>query len=310
MTNTSHLDFGPLFSEADSKFNRSVELNELSVSYSNVLFTSAIAKCLDFNKLAQKTDSVMPSFFLVPNVRTMCEELIYCSLFRHFGQQRSDELAMGLNHLAFLKNIHAQTRFFALNNQMQPSLGGFIDSAKQKVGIKQATKAGNKVWKRLIDTNNRYPPSIQQLSHKVGLETTYDYVYHLTSNFVHFNPPQLFRTGWESDEGTFSFCVENFNEYFSYLARFLGALVFLGYCYLDSNKFEPNLANQYADTIANQLTSNFRWPEITTYEEMNEAVPNNIFYRPLMTVMRGDDTNAMPDILAELKGLANLGSMS
>ena len=203
MTNTDHLDFGTLFSDADPKFKRSVELDELRVSFSDVLITSAIAKCLDFNKVAQKTDSVMPSFFLVANVRAMCEELIYCSLFKHFGQQSSDELAQKLHRLALCKDIHAQTRFFALNNQMQPTLGGFTGSAEQDADIRQASKAVHKVWKRLglIVQNNRCPPSIQRLSRKVGLETTYDYVYHLTSNFVHFNPNQLFRTGWGPDEG-------------------------------------------------------------------------------------------------------------
>ena len=228
MTDSDHLNFGSLFSDADSNFTRSAGLDDLRASFSNVLITSAIAKCLDFNKYAQKVSSNTPGFFLVANVRAMCEDLIYCSLFRLVGQQTSDELMKKLNHLALLRNVYAQTRFFALNNQLQPTLGSLKDSTEQNAAIEQVSAAVNDVWKRLglIQAGERRPPSIWRLSRRVGLETTYDYAYHLTSNFVHFNPGQLFRTGWGPMDGPFSFCVDNFKEYFSNLARFLGALVF------------------------------------------------------------------------------------
>ena len=312
MTNTDYLDFGSLFSDADSKFTRSAGLDDLRASFSDVLITSAIAKCLDFNKFAQETDSHTPAFFLVANVRAMCEELIYCSLFRLVGQQSSDELVKRLNHHALLRNVHTQSRFFALNNQQQPTFGSLAESTEQEAAIEQASAAVNDVWKRLgvIEARDRRPPSIWRLSRKVGLETTYDYAYHLTSNFVHFNPGQLLRTGWGPMEGPFSFCVDNFEGYFSNLSRFLGALVFLGYCRLASDKFEPDAANQYVDTITIQLQGKFRWPEITTYEEMNQTWPNSIILRSLMTVMRQEDPNAMSNVLCELRGLASLSAVS
>ena len=123
-------------------------------------------------------------------------------------------------------------------------------------------------------------------------------------------PDAVFRTGWGPMEGPFSFCVDNFKGYFSNLARFLGALVFLGYCHLASDKFEPDAANRYADTIAIRLQGNFRWPEITTYEEMNETWPDNLIVRSLITVMREDDPNAMPEVLSELRALSSLSLVS
>ena len=312
MTNSDHMDFGNLFTDADSNFTRSAGLDDLRASCSHVLITSAIAKCLDFNKCVQETGSGTPGFFMVANLRAMCEELIYCSLFRLIGQPSSDELVKKVNHLALLRNIRAQTRLFALNNQLQPALGSFTDSTEQKAAIDQASADVNDVWKRLglIGKNDRRPPSTWRLSREVGLETTYDYAYHLTSNFVHFNPGQLFRNGWGPMEGPFSFYVGNFEGYFSNLARFLGALLFCGYCHLASDKFEPDAANRYADTIAIRLQGNFRWPEITTYEEMNQTWPDNIIVRSLMTILREDDPKAMPDVLSELRGLAKLGPVS
>ncbi len=305
MTDSDHLNFGSLFSDADSNFTRSAGLDDLETSFSNVLITSAIAKCLDFNKIAQKTGPNSPGFFLVANMRAMCEELVYCSLFRLVGQQPSDDLVKKLNQLAHLKNIQRQTRFFAVNNKQQPTLGGFEDSTEQEAAIELASAAVNDVWRQL-----GLNPNIRELSSEVGLETTYDYVYFLTSNFVHFNPTQLFRTGWGDVNGPFTFSVDNFEGYFSYLARFLGVLVFFGYCHLASDKFERDAANRYVDTIAFRLQGNFRWPEITTWEEMNTTWPKNIILRSLMTVKREDDPNAMPDVLSELRGLAKLGLVS
>ena len=104
-----HLDFRALFSEADAHFVRSADIGDLESSFSGVLVTSAIAKCLDFNNQANKgaTAEAPSSFFLIANARGMCEELIYCSLFKRLGQQRSDALAKRLNNLALQKNVLA-----------------------------------------------------------------------------------------------------------------------------------------------------------------------------------------------------------
>lgn len=309
---TDQLDFASIVADADANFSRSTGLDDLAASFSEVLLTSAIAKCLDFNKLAHGNGLDTPGFFLVANVRAMCEELIYCSVFRHVGEQDADELAKGLNHLALLRNIHAQTRFFAMNNKLQPTLGGFTGSSEQNAAIEKASTAVDDIWKRLglMKAKHGRAPSTFRLSRTVGLETTYDYMYHLTSNFVHFNPGQLFRTGWGPMEGPFTFCVDNFEGYFLNLARFLGALVLLGYCRLAAERFEAEAGRRYADSVAARLQGNFRWPEITTYEEMNRAWPDSVIERSLMTVVRQDDPNAMPDVLSELRGLDSLGSVS
>jgi len=206
-----HLDFRALFSEANAHFERSADLRDLKTSFSEVLITSAVAKCLDFNNQANKGDTTEApsSFFLIANARAMCEELIYCSLFRRIGQRTSDDLAMRLNDLARKRNVLAQTRFFAHNNPAQPTFGGFADSLKLDEAIRQAARELRSQWKSCGFT--RVPPSVQEVSEKVGLTTTYGYTYHLTSNFVHFNPGQLLRTGWgPGNEGPFTFSIQNF----------------------------------------------------------------------------------------------------
>ena len=301
-----HLDFRALVSEADAHFVRFADLRDVKTSFSEVLVTSAIAKCLDFNNQANKGGAAEApsSFFLIANARAMCEELIYCSLFKRIGQRRSHDLVVRLHDLALKRNVLAQTRFFAHNNPAQPTFGGFTDSSKLDGAIRQASRELRSQWKSCGFT--RVPPSVQEISEKVGLTTTYGYTYHLTSNFVHFNPGQLLRTGWGSEkEGPFTFSIQNFEGYYINLARFLGAIFFLGYCYIAPDKFQGDVASEYARLIQSRLQSNFRWPEITTYEEMNQTWPENILERAMMTVVREEDPMAMPDVLSELQGLAS-----
>ena len=71
MTDSDHLNFSSLFSDADSNFTRSAGLDDLRASFSNVLITSAIAKCLDFNKYAQKNRLEHPR--LLPGGQRTCD---------------------------------------------------------------------------------------------------------------------------------------------------------------------------------------------------------------------------------------------
>ena len=93
MATENHLDFGNLYADAEAHFTRSVELDDLKGNFSSILLTSAIAKCLDFNQVVYDPRSNVPSFFLVANMRAICEDLMYCALFKRIGQDRSDELA-------------------------------------------------------------------------------------------------------------------------------------------------------------------------------------------------------------------------
>ena len=310
MATVNKFDFGDLFVTVEESFERTADLSDLNNSFSDVLVTSAIAKCLDYNQLAYQSSSRLPSFFLVSNVRAICEELIYCALFKRLGQTLSDQLVGKLNHLALLRNVRAQTNFFALNNKLQPTLGGFTASRKQDEAIDNATIDLKRTWQDAGFTRaqGRVPPTVRQISNAVGLETTYEYTYHLTSNFVHFNPGQLFRLGWGPMKGPFTFSCSNFEGYFSNLARFLGVLVFYGYCHIAPDKFASSAAKRYATEIATQLKGNFRWPEITTYEEMNRTWPDSVMVRSLMTVWRQEHSKAMPDVMSELEALRDLAS--
>ena len=280
---------------------------KLGVNIAETITRSAIAKCLDFNMEANNigdNGNGICSFFLMGNSRAICEELVYSAFFQKIGNTQSQNIALGVLKIQQLKSILAQTRFFATNNPMQPTVGGFQPIEEQKKNIRNAEIHLKSLWAR--QGFGRHP-DMKSLSRKIGLQTTYDYVYHMSSNFVHFNPNQLLRLGWGSKkDGPFTFSVKHFEQYYSGVSRFLGAILFLGYCYAFPDMFKEKFSEKYIESVTSVLESNVRWPEIITFEEMNQKFPN-ILIQALMSVMRSDDSDELPNILSELKSLRNLG---
>ena len=298
------LDFRQMFSDADTAFSRSISLEDLGDRFVESLTQSAISKCLDFNIQANRaSDNIASSFFLVANARAICEDLIYVSCLRGLEKSQSEAIASKMHEVAHRKNVLAQTRFFGKNNTMQPTFGGLQSMDQQEIEIQKAEEELKTLWEQQGFSKK---PLIRDVADRVGLKTTYDYLYHLSSNFVHFNPGQLLRTGWGSRDDTFTFSVHNFEGYFSDLARFLGLLLFLGYCYVAPEKFSEGFARKYIEHITSKLQSNFRWPEIITFEEMNQELPKNIIVRAMMSVLRESDPKALPDVLGELQSLQNI----
>ena len=282
------LGFHEIFSEANAAYSRYYDsVDSIDEKYVNILVQSSISKCLDFNiEINNTRENKTSSFFLVGNSRSICEELIYNAFFSKIEITEAREIAKKIHLLSTSKSILAQTRFFAKNNPLQPTFGGL--QSEQKDNINKVKNNLNRLWKK-----QGLSPNIKNLSHNVGLEATYDYVYHMSSNFVHFNPNHLLRLGWGPKDVSYSFSVENFEPYYLAVSRFLGAILFLGYCYLFSDRFRDGFAKKYIDYVTSKLQSNLRWPEIVTFEEMNQEPPNtnNLLIAATISLMRKDNTD-------------------
>ena len=171
---------------------------------------------------------------------------------------------------------------------------------EQEQEIENADSNLNNLWSR---HGFKRRPTIRALSRRVNLKTTYDYVYHMTSNYVHFNPPHLLKTGWGPSSGPFVFSVDHFRRYHIDVSRFLGAIIFLGYVIMFPDTLTPRLSQEYVETVTQTLGSNVRWPEIVTFEEMNQEPPSNVMHRALMSTLRQTDDEAFQNILKEIRSL-------
>lgn len=296
----SNLDLREIFSEANTAFTRTGPLaTEVSQEFLNSVVRSSIAKCLDFNTEAQNLTKGPQCFFLMSASRAMCEELIYAAFFCLQDSSVSRGLAVRIAALKHHESIRAQTRFFAKNNPFQPTIG-VRTGREQDQDVAIARDSLQADWRKL---GYNTIPSTQRLAKAVGLETTYGYLYHMSSNFVHFNPGQLMKLGWGPMEGPFVFSVAHFSRYYAEVCRFVGALLFFGYCCTWPCLFAGDFPRKYTEVVTGELKRGVRWPEIVTFEEMNISPPKNPLARALISVVRQDNRQQMPEIFSEFQAL-------
>jgi hypothetical protein len=128
--------------------------------------------------------------------------------------------------------------------------------------------------------NDPKAPPTEQMARKIGpgtVDVLYNYIFRLTSETVHFNPRALFRTGWESESGTkghMTFAPSNSGPYFLAYCRIYGAFLLTIYAEFFGDVLAlPDSAKSIFKELRRALALQSRWPEIVTFEEMNQRVP-------------------------------------
>ena len=277
---------------------KSVTVDELADYMLDALIQAATSKCIEFNIEANRTGKRgEASFILMSNLRGICEDLIYLTYLSRMEKENTKRFIKLLFSRNISEGLNVQKQFFDCNNPTQPVLGA---SSQSDVS---GSKEIREFWKSTGQFNKKIP-SVRDLAKDVGLKSTYDFIYFAASNFVHFNPSTLFRTGWGSDKGPFTFSIRNMNEYYRSFSSFYGAVLFIGF----QASFSEKYFNVSLDTEANRLIELIghvqRWPEIITFEEMNEKPPLYILTHAMGKIMVEEDkTIPYGAILQEVQSL-------
>tara|TARA_R110000850_G_scaffold68107_1_gene152232 strand:+ start:747 stop:1670 length:924 start_codon:yes stop_codon:yes gene_type:complete len=234
------------------------------------IVNAALAKCLDVNVLANKKSVYKENaYILVANLRGICEDLIVLKYLEKLPEKQRDQYLSLLQINNLRHGILTQSRFFKANNPFQPIAGGNVSQAQEQL------KASNEDLKDFWLTVNgtKRGPTVRDMAVEAGLPTTYEYIYFLSSNFVHFNPHTLLRTGWGPLEGPFEFSVHNMNGYYADLVSFYGALILVGFHSVFGDRCFTDDAKSDIDDIIEIIDQVPRWPELVTYEELNQKPP-------------------------------------
>lgn len=276
-------------------------------TYDEACIKAAISKCIDFNVIVNRERKDHDeAFLLLSGLRGIVEELIalkYSLRFTAFEREQYFNYMMLLNRS---EGILAQKQFFEANNPFQFVVGSgqSIDQAKHAVEI-----AKNRIqtfWKSK-GSAKKNGPNIRDMAEAVQLRITYEYIYFAASNFVHFNPHALMRTGWGPEGGPFAFSVGNFGGCYRDLAAFYGAIVYIGFASTFGFLFpEQNEFDQEVGEIEDILVKTPRWPELVTFEELNLPVPPQP-QRPILHAVREGaktkgGTHGFDAMLREVKG--------
>lgn len=279
-------------------------LPELKERVYEALVAAALAKCVEFNIVVNRSRRYRDEqFALVGGLRGICEDLIYLSYVKHLLPHERLELVQLLIRLNTAEGLDAQHQFFAANNPFQPVLSPTSKSNQNGESASLVARRELRAfWKRHASAR-RDGPTIKDMALKVGLTSTYNYVYFAASNFSRFNPQSLLRTGWGSEKRPFQFSANHMSGYYKSLSSFYGAIIFLGF----HSAFSPDHFDASCDADAAELLSLIsevhRWPELVTFEEMNQRPPLYFVTHAIRKVAEKEAASPYGTILKEVCGL-------
>jgi hypothetical protein len=279
-------------------------LEQMQTDLYQPLAKAAITKCLDFNiianRIGRRSDE---TFILVSNLRGICEDLITLTYISTLGAPQVQELLRWLFRLNIMEALSAQRAFFAANNPFQPVVGSSMSQEKAEQSTGEARRALREFWKE-AGSQKRDGPTIRDMSAAVGLTSTYDYIYYVASNFVHFNPGNLLRSGWNRDDGPFVFSLRHRSPYYQALTSFYGCVLFIGYYSAFGSEYFKNDWEHEITHLTKLIGDIQRWPELVTFEELNLSPPLYFALHAARTVIeKSDKSIPYGAILQEVRSL-------
>ena len=295
-------EFACIFRKIRKKLHFKLEVvDKLENHLLEFLVQAATSKCIEFNIEANKTHKKEDSaFLLMSNLRGICEDLIYLTYLSRLEKDDADKLIEIKLEKNCYEGLSRQRMFFESNNPMQPVLGN-----SNCLELFERKKNEYRDFWRSINHFQGKVPKVSQLAEYQGLKSTYEFIYFAASNFVHFNPHALFRTGWScSIKGPYIFSIRNMNGYYRSFSTVYGAVLFIGFHASFSKKYLNESLDAEVNELIELIRNITRWPEVITFEEMNVKAPFNLFTSALIKAKKEKEEKVLhSDILREVQGL-------
>jgi Family of unknown function (DUF5677) len=277
VTGMDHSELLSYLQQLGNAINSSmVTLGEVHENTFDLAATASIIKAYEFCKKAAG-ESQDQSFFLLASLRGICEDYIVLK----FIQEQADDVKNDVIRLRMLEETHessiAQWNFFKDNHPAQRLY--YKDSFEQET--QQVRADLRKLMKGHPVRKRASMPSVYYMADKVGMLPFYRYIYHATSQFVHFSPRLLLRMGWDGPP-RFTIATANFGDYYHHFSVFYGTFLLTAIFEWLCSTNSPAITDRNPPVLIllrNFLHDTSRWPELVTFEEMNiGALSRNLFF--------------------------------
>jgi hypothetical protein len=237
---------------------------------------AAFAKSYEFCRFAHGEHGSVEPFFGTGALRSICEDLIALKFIHGMDVHDRSPFVMALSMFEQFRSADAQESFFTHERKSQPILSTKLI---QEVGQRSEQELKSYKAKYGWQSRNLMPSTFQMAKH-VGLDTLYRYLYHATSEWVHFKPRVLLRMGWgtsNAEDAEFQFSTRNFHLYYFEFNRFYSVYLFI--LFIDTFETELSTSDDAVALVAELrefVDEYLRWPELVTFEEMNTKGPSEI----------------------------------
>lgn len=259
-------------------------------SFFTLCVKASVAKCFEFNIAVRSKNDLDESFFWMPALRGICEDIIVLNFVKTLPRSDRDKLILKLMAHDVHSRISLQDKFFKEIHIHQPVLR-IKDVANQIATLESEIQ---QLWKRHgWNLTRGTMPQTRQIADRQGqpvLASLYDYLYRSTSAAVHFNVQSLLRSGWGPSITEFTFSTRNFSRYFRSYTRIYGAFLFCVYFEFFARFLRPGpVVTRRVAKIRKELLLAPRWPEMVTFEEMNLEPPkSNLILETLVAVVESE----------------------
>ncbi len=258
------------------------------------LLTAAFAKTFEFNLVLKSEEQSPDPYFCTATLRGICEDIIALKFISYLSIADRQELLTNVQMVSTFDSMTKQGRFFSRYRSHQPVLPGKGNQTSAEDRLKQLKSENDVIKKKHGWQTSPFQelPSVRTMAIACNLLDIYDYIYAVTSKWVHFSPRTLVRMGWGDildpgsshlkEGGPLTFTTRHFAKYYYEFNSFYGSFLFLTFA--DQLGSELGLSPEIK-RILNELRDCidhiFRWPEDITYEEMN--LPGPTFLQRLLS---------------------------
>lgn len=246
---------------------------------------SAYVKCYDFVVHLCSIPDVKSSFFYLPALRSICEDLISITYILNKDEESRNYLVAMKRHRELRRTTTAQEIFFTKFNphQIIPPVCSFENENALE---KAYTDAGHKMKECEF-------PNVKQMANEVGLGELYDYIYHATSKSVHFDINTLLSMGWGPIDEKDETIIANYSHQHDHRYYYTFTLFYASFLFLrQTERFKNFLC--LPSTVSDNLKEvengyrNIDWPEAVTFNHLNIPQPN-IAERALYRILKSEE---------------------
>jgi hypothetical protein len=163
--------------------------------------------------------------FLVPFVRTACEELIWAKYLVSLDREDAEVLVRCLSAKDLFDSLRAQQAYAPESIKILGLANHLVTASRRQVQVTQdlTALAGRLKWNL---RSGAKVPSVKYMAKKVQLEPLYNLIYSASSRFGHFSPHELMRRVW-GKPGEMTISSSNFSDYWATFGIYWGLRIFL-----------------------------------------------------------------------------------
>ena len=236
---------------------------------------ASFVKTFEFVDFAWKQQPEIALFF-TSTLRGIAEDLIYLRYLSMHERVTREQVVLDMLHLSAIEGMDKQNRFYKTFRPFQMVMSGsFSNTTKREASERLNLFWRDNGWPKL--NPERAIPPTRQIAERIDegvLKVVYDFIYRLTSITVHFNPRILLRSGWGSNLSEMTFNPEDMGRYYLAMSQIYGT--YLLYLYFEMfGRYLRTNPDEKADVskLRELLLRIDRWPEMVTFEEMNQSIP-------------------------------------